>query len=463
MNAVTTKNLTITYQTTEIPIIAEANLAIAPATFNLLIGPSGSGKSTLLKALAGLYPEFGGVVTGDILLADTAITNLTVIERVKKIALLFQNPSEQFAMKTPFAELVFTLENLQTPVDQIQAKAEAALEFVGISALREQDLQTLSGGEAQKVALAICLAMNSDIILLDEPFASVDPQARLELLAKLKTLQTQGHTIIISDHDLTGYEHLISAMYEIQANKIIPVTDFESQFAKFTLPKTNYQTIANPSVFNLANVALKSGTKTLLMDTSIAIAKNKFTLITGPNGVGKSTLFMALIRLKTYAGNITYLDKDIKKIKVPKYAREVALVFQNAEQQYLKMTVAEEIALSLKHARHPKFWSPTQITATLTQLNMVHLTDHIIYQLSGGQKKKLQILIMLILGTPVLLFDEPLAGLDILSVTTMLDLIQASAIKQQQTVLMISHQLSGVTPYFNHHLVFEHQQLRYEV
>lgn len=463
MNAVTIKNLTLTYQPTAVPIIKDANLTITSGTFNLLIGPSGSGKSTLFKTLAGLYPEFGGLVTGDILLNDTPITALKTLERVQKIALLFQNPRAQFAMKTPFAELVFTLENLQIPANQIQAKAEAALAFIDISHLRDQNLQTLSGGEAQKVALAICLAMGSDIILLDEPFASVDPQARLELLAKLKELQLQGHTIIISDHDLTGYESLIDAMYRIDAQHLSPITNFQTEFAKFTKPTPSYQPVTTTPVFELSNFELQTGSKTLLTDTSLLIAKNKFTLITGPNGVGKSTLFMALIRLKNYAGRITYLEQDIKKIKVPKYAREVALVFQNAEQQYLKMTVAEEIALSLKHARYPHLWHADKIEQTLTQLNMAHLKAHVIYQLSGGQQKKLQILIMLILGTPVLLFDEPLAGLDIISVTTILDLIQASAMAQHQTVLMISHQLAGVTNYFNHHLIFNHQQLRYEV
>lgn len=463
MSVLTTHNLSVAYQEDATPIIADVNLTINTGTFNLLIGPSGSGKSTLLKSLAGLYPEFGGYLTGDIHLQGQNINELTVIERVKKVALLFQNPSEQFAMTTPFDELVFTLENLQTPPAEIEARALAALEFVGISNFKNQNIQTLSGGEAQKVALAICLAMDSDLILLDEPFASVDPTARLELLQKLQQLQHAGRTIIISDHDLAGYADIISSMYTIEGQQLVQVTDMTRYFAKFMPTTATFQPVTTASVFELNQLSFKTGARTLLQAVNLPIAQEKFTLITGPNGVGKSTFFTALTRLKAYDGQISYLGTDIQKIKLPKYVREVALVFQHAEQQYLKMTVMEEIELSLKHALHPDFWTPTKIDTTLNQLNMAALKNHVVYQLSGGQKKKLQILLMLIIGTPVLLFDEPLAGLDLASVQTIFALLTSTAAAQKQTILMISHQLSGVTQYFDHHLIFDNQTLTYEV
>jgi energy-coupling factor transport system ATP-binding protein len=146
---------------------------------------------------------------------------------------------------------------------------------------------------------------------------------------------------------------------------------------------------------------------------------------------------------------------------VPTYAREVAMVFQSAETQYLKMTVTEELQLSLKHSHFSEYWTEAKIDEALTELNLIEFKDHIVYRLSGGQKKKLQILAMLILGTNVLLFDEPLAGLDIDSVHVVMQLIKDITVIQNQTVIMISHQLNGVLGYFDYHLVFNNRRLTY--
>lgn len=466
MTSLALSNLTIEYPTEHqnISVITDTSLTFVEPSFNLLIGPSGSGKSTFLKALAGLYPEYGGNVTGTILLDDQPITTYSIQQRTKKIGMLFQNPSEQFAMTTPLHEIIFTLENLSLTASEIDERAQYALAFVGISHLAHRQLNTLSGGEAQKVALAVVLAMQSDIILLDEPFASVDPLARLDLLTKLKELVKRGHTIIISDHDLAGYQNLAPNLFAIEAHQVKKITPAPALFkpfntlqANFTLPPANAEI-----VLNAPSLQITTGQTKLLATENFNLLKNKMTLLTGPNGVGKSTLFGALTKLHPYTGSIFYLDQNIKKIKTPQYARQVALIFQQAEMQFLKMTLKEELELSLKYANYPELWSETKLTEVLAFLNMAEMQDHIIYQLSGGQKKKLQILIMLIIGTPVLLLDEPLAGLDLASVDRIMSLIKQMTRKQNQTVLMISHQLTGIPDYFDYHLVFNHQSITYE-
>lgn len=158
------KHISLSYGNTK--ILDDTTMSISHNSFNLLIGPSGSGKSTLLRIFAGLYPQ----LKGEVLVNDQAVTTLPANEKAKVVGFLFQDPDTQFVMKTPLDELIFTLENLQVHPSDIKQRATHALEFVGISDLTHQDIDTLSGGEKQKVALAIIVAMQSDFLLLDEPF-----------------------------------------------------------------------------------------------------------------------------------------------------------------------------------------------------------------------------------------------------------------------------------------------------
>lgn len=129
--------------------------------------------------------------------------------------------------------------------------------------------------------------------------------------------------------------------------------------------------------------------------------------------------------------------------------------------QYLKLTVQEEIDLSLKYTDFKDFWTSKAVDNYLLKLKLDQLKDHVVYQLSGGQKKKLQIFEMLILGTPVLLLDEPLAGLDIDSALVVMTMIKEISERQNQTILLISHQLSGLNNFFDYHLELRNQTLEY--
>lgn len=215
------------------------------------------------------------------------------------------------------------------------------------------------------------------------------------------------------------------------------------------------------SIIDLHQLNLQNGAKSLINSASVDVFKGKMILLTGENGTGKSTLFSALTRLHDYRGSIKYLKKDILKYNQRKYARYVGLIFQDSQMQYLKLTVEDEIKLSLKHTNYPDFWTDDVVEDYLQQLNLAHLKDHVVYQLSGGQKKKLQIFEMLILGDPVLLMDEPLAGLDLHSTKTVMKLIKTVASKQELTVLMISHQLGGLQDFFDYHLQLKNQCLTY--
>lgn len=449
-----------------VPVLKDVSLTLQPGSLNLLVSPSGSGKSTLLKLLAGLYPTFsGGELTGTLTLDGYAVHDIVPFQRVAHIGYLFQNPTRQFVMKTPFEELRFSLENLQVAPEDITPRIEDALTRVGMRDFMWHDLMTLSGGEKQKVALAAVLAADSHFLLLDEPFANVDPTSRLQLIQLIKAYQQAGKTILIADHDWSGYADVIDDVFVMADGGLHTASADEKTTILSQLPiqPTVHTTQPDAVIGDLVldQVTLTNGDRLLLSETSLAIPKAKRTLITGPNGVGKSTLFSALVKLYPYGGDILYQNQSLAKRRIAQHVRDVALVFQNAEQQFVAMTMAEELAQAQQMSRFPEIWTADLLNDILVQLNLSHVREHIVYQLSGGQQKKLQVLLMLMTGTPVLLFDEPLAGLDSASQAQLLAVIADMTTKQNQTVVMISHQLHAVTDWFDYHLVFEDQQLTF--
>ncbi|WP_137597559.1 ABC transporter ATP-binding protein [Paucilactobacillus kaifaensis] len=465
MHSLTVNNLTFKYQP-DAPIFENVNIALPLNQFNVLVGPSGSGKSTLLKIIAGLYPQFGGnLISGNI-----TIDGINLSTNQHQIAMLFQNPNQQFTMDTPRNELIFVLENLQVKPSEMNARITESLNFVDCTELADQNFNTLSGGEKQKVALAVIVAMDSSVILLDEPFASIDPGARNHLLAKLTELRDKHHkTIILAEHDLHGYQEIADQVFQINpgdSNIVALTQDAKKKLFSQFKPITMTTRIKLPSeydqpVITLDHFHLTQQNKTLLEQSKFTFFKNKITLITGENGIGKSTLFNAIIKLTPYQGKILVSGHDVKSMKQKKLTRQVGLVFQEAENQFMAITVAEEIELSKKH-RLTTYFTDQLIKDSLSRLNLSDRLDQVVYSLSEGQKKKLQILLMLISGQQILLLDEPLRGLDIDSLAAVLVLIKKASLAQQQTVIMISHQLTDLAKWIDYHVLFAQQQLSYQ-
>lgn len=472
MTQVVVSDFTFKYQHQETPVLNHINTTFASAALNLLVGPSGSGKTTLLKFIAGLYPQFShNTATGSILFDHLAIDSLSEQQRCQQVAMVFQNPNQQFAMDTVQNELVFVLENLQTPPAQISQQLNAALSFCDITDLKKRELNTLSGGEKQRVALACIVAMNPAVIVLDEPFASIDPTSRQILIKQLKELQlNQQKTIILADHDLSDYENIVDNVHQLDSTtgKIQRLTPKASQelFATFNqqqhdLPAVSLPDTTQQPIVTLNDVYVGHPKRQLLHQDHFNFYPGKTTLITGHNGIGKSTLCNAITKLIKYQGEISYQQQNIQKLRNLKYAQQVKLLFQDAENQFLEITVQEELALAKKH-RNNAFYDDQTIQQILTQLNLANHLNQVVYSLSEGQKKKLQIMIMLIMAPPVLLLDEPLKGLDLQSIKVVVHLLQTAKEQLNQTQLLISHQLVGLAPLVDYHVNFADQHLSYE-
>lgn len=444
---VTIKQATFSYE--KDPIIQNLNMNI-PAGFTLLVGPTGCGKSTLLKIIAGLYPKYAGKMTGSVDLHGL------------RSAMMFQNAAEQFTMATPREEISFALENLQITPANYANHLQKAVEFTQIQDLLDQKINTLSGGQQQRVALAVLIAMNVDIFLLDEPFASCDPEARRFLITKLAALAQNGKTIILSDHVLDGYEKICDHLFEFKAKTVKELSSSEKEELFKQNQKLHDQSYSfilptGQPIFKMRQVEI-SQNKLLLKQDQLDLY-GKTTLITGANGVGKSSLFKAMTKMIEYKGNFTYLKREIKQLKPRKYLTEVAQIFQKASDQFLTVTVRDELALSKKDRN--QFFTDEKITEWLKKLGLQSHLDQVVYTLSGGQQKKLQILLMLITGHQVLLIDEPLSGLDQQSIKLVLTLMRECQKQLQQTYLIISHQTAELAQFCDYHLVFADQQLKY--
>lgn len=437
------------------PILKNITAEFTAGKIHLLTGVSGSGKSTILKLIAGLLPKYGGeIVAGAVDVPTDA-----------RIGMVFQDPLMQFALDTPRHELEFTLENCQVPTDKIPERVKEALQFGKVDDLANRLITTLSGGQQQRVALAAATAMQPNVLLLDEPFANIDEENRQLILKQLVRLNSDYHTtIIITDHDLHGYKRLHPLVWQLTKRHLTQLSCKNSSQLLTASATPQITTVLPsstlPAIIKFDELAIKRENHSLLLPTNLGIVKNKITLLTGPNGIGKSTLLKAIARLLKYEGKIEYAGENIQKISPGKYYKHLGLIFQHANDQFLNVTVGEELALGFKTCQNPYF-NQQQVNEALAALGLNGREDQVVYSLSGGQKKKLQILLMLMRGQETLLLDEPFTGLDPASLKTVLQLIKASQKEEPQTLLIVSHQLSGLDDFIDYHLTMNHQHLNY--
>ena len=160
-----------------------------------LVGANGAGKSTLLKHLSGCLTPMSGTVR----VGDSPLTKKTVKDIRRHVGTIFQDSDDQLFMPTVYDDVAFGPINLGLPPEEVELRVKASLEQVGAVHLAERPPYRLSGGEKKAVAIATVLAMEPDILIMDEPSASLDPKARRQLINLLKTFT---HTKLIATHDL---------------------------------------------------------------------------------------------------------------------------------------------------------------------------------------------------------------------------------------------------------------------
>nr|WP_318961729.1 energy-coupling factor transporter ATPase [Ructibacterium gallinarum] len=182
----------------DIPVLRDVSLSINKGEFLAVLGHNGSGKSTIAKHLnAILTPVSGRVLVEGI---DTSDPDRLYDIR-QRVGMVFQNPDNQMVANIVEEDVAFAPENLGVPPQEIRQRVDAALAAVNMTAFRRHAPHMLSGGQKQRVAIAGVLAMQPDILVLDEPTAMLDPSGRAEILSTIKKLnQSLGMTVVLITH-----------------------------------------------------------------------------------------------------------------------------------------------------------------------------------------------------------------------------------------------------------------------
>ncbi|HEV51395.1 MAG TPA: ABC transporter ATP-binding protein [Thermoprotei archaeon] len=204
MRAIEIRDLSFAYEGSERLALDGVSLDVERGEFVVIAGPSGCGKSTLIKAINGLIPSFyGGSYKGEVRIEGHNPAKEQPHELFKVVGTVFQEPDTQLLTFSVERELAFPLENSGVSRTEMKELVEDALNRFGLSHLRHRSPSELSGGEQQRVAIAVALISKPSVLLLDEPTSSLDPRAAVEVLSVVHELNRSGMTVVISEHRLS--------------------------------------------------------------------------------------------------------------------------------------------------------------------------------------------------------------------------------------------------------------------
>lgn len=434
-------------------------------TITLLSGDSGCGKSSLLMCIARVIPQtIAGNITGEIIYKGTNIEDKGVETVAGVIGYMFQDPDSQLCTFTVEDEIAFGLENMNVAPDKMDDIIDELLELTGIKHLKKRNLNQLSGGEKQKVALSSILALDPELILMDEPTANLDPVSTKETIELIRRLRDDmGKTILLVEHKVNEFKDIIDEVIYFDENGTSMVDRdlfLESYMEKSKLPIREKVNVPDETVIKVENVCFSYDKNIdVLKDINFSLHKKEIAAIIGSNGAGKSTLSKLLMGLlKPKRGRIMVNGKDIAKMSPRVIGENMGLVFQNPEHQFIKMTVEKEMALSLELKRKSSEEVSSKVEYYLDLFELSSHREMNPFSISQGQKRRLSTASMLINGQPILILDEPTYGQDRENLQKLLKLLYEIN-KKEVSILIITHDMDLVYSSCDSYIHLEHGQV----
>ena len=500
------KNFTFQYRAQAKPTLNNINLTIYDGEKVLLVGPSGSGKSTISNCINGLIPfSYKGNILGSLKINGKETKNMSIFELSNSVGTVLQDPDSQFIGLTVAEDIAFKLENDCIEQDKMKEKVKITSKIVDIDNHLDLAPHSISGGQKQRVTLAGVMVGDVDILLFDEPLASLDPSTgknAIELIDEIKTKTNK--TIIIIEHRLEDVLHcdvdriivvdkgeIVADMApkELLASNILSEVGIREPLYITALKYANCDVNSNinPQHINTLNLEqckdklkgwyndafdesteisdevllelknVKFGyekNREILKGISFKINKGEMLSIVGRNGAGKSTISKLICGFyKPTEGEILFNGKNILNETIKERAEKIGIVLQNPNQMISKTMIFDEVALGLRVRGIKEEEIKERVFNTLKICGLYEFRNWPISALSFGQKKRVTIASILVLNPEVIILDEPTAGQDFKHYTEIMEFLKELN-QKGVTIIMITHDMHLMLEYTNRAIVF---------
>ena len=492
------ENFTFQYQAQLEPTLKEINLTIYEGEKVLIVGPSGSGKSTLGQCLNGIIPNiYKGQASGHLKVQGQDAFASSIYDKSNLVSTVLQDTDGQFIGLSVAEDLAFALENDMVELPVMKEKVQHWAEKLDLVNLLQHRPQDLSGGQKQRVSLAGVLIDESPILLFDEPLANLDPKSGQDAIDLIDQIHKEaGTTTIIIEHRLEdvlyrSVDRLVLVndgriLFDDHPDLLLKTTllaengireplylttlrqlgldiaemDHLSDLASLDLPALPFSKEAvgeatqerDSNLFSVENIRFSYGKRPVLQDISLEISKGERIAIVGKNGAGKSTLAKAFCQFIQTEGNYSWQGKDIKADSIKERAERIGYVLQNPNQMISETMIFDEVALGLRLRGLPEEEIEERVLAVLKTCGLYEFRNWPISALSFGQKKRVTIASILVLGPEVILLDEPTAGQDQRNYTEIMNFLDELN-QKGHTIIMITHDMQLMLDYSDRAIV----------
>jgi energy-coupling factor transport system ATP-binding protein len=475
------------------------DLTVREGEFLVIVGPSGAGKSTLCLALCGLIPHFlRGYYRGEVIINGRDTRKMRLSEITKIVGIVFQDPDTQFVTMSVEDEVAFPLENHGVPREEMIKRVRKAMESTKILDLRDKYPHELSGGQKQRVAIASILALEPEILVLDEPTSDLDPVGKAEIFSMLAELKKSGRTIILVEHNMeeaakyadrivllregkitvdgsprkvlgdvekiksmgiyppqvTELAHLLSRSNGV--NSELPITleeavdwlrEMGARAVKVFDGEHYVRNAGDPVIsFNNASFVYPDGTLAL-NSINIDFYRGEFVAIIGQNGSGKTTLVKHIVGLlKPTRGEVRVFGKKTTEMSIKEIATRIGYIYQNPDHQLFCQTVYEECAYGLRMLGLGESEIKKRVGDILEKVGLGGLESVETFLLSKGQRQRLAIASVLVMDPEVVIVDEPTTGQDMAQSLSIMNLLK-SLHGEGRTVIIVTHNMRLVSEY----------------